>query len=122
MEMSERVYIEPLNEDHRLELGMALGISAAANFLRAKSENGFERLPGFNTALALVEAIEAQHRAEIAGKNIRAAAAAGYDISTHIVGLVGRAKIFVEPMDLEQLAEFAKARGDTPKEEEAGNG
>lgn len=118
--MTERAYIEPLNNDHRLELGMALGLAAAANFLRDKSANGFEKLPGFNTALAMIEAIEAQHRAETAGKNIRAAAAAGYDISTHMVGLIGRAKIFVEPMDLEQRAEFASGMeaplgGETPK-------
>jgi hypothetical protein len=98
-------YVEPLNNEHRLNIGIAIGLTAAIRTLHKDAEK-FGRLPGFNTAIALIEAIEAQHRAETIGSNIRAAAKAGYDISTHMVGMIGKGKIFVEPMDLEQLADF----------------
>ena len=98
--------IEPLNNDHRRDLGIALGLAAALNYLRDRTEP-FERLPGYNTAIALIEMLEAQHRAHVAGMNFRAAAAAGIDIRCHMIGLKGRGEIYADPMDLEQRAEFA---------------
>lgn len=99
------ITIKPLNDDHRLNIGISLGLSAAINYLNANKEP-FEKLPGFNTALALVETLEAQQRAQIAGQNFRAAAAAGFDVRTHMVGLKGRGEIYVKPMDLAERAEF----------------
>lgn len=102
----EIIYVAPLNEQHVQSIGISLGLSAALNMLMNERQT-FEKLPGFNTAIALVQQIEAMQRAEVAGANFRAAAAAGYDVRTHIVGLIGRGKIYVQPMDLEQLAEFS---------------
>ena len=98
--------IQPLNDEHRRDLGIALGLAAAINYLRGEREP-FERLPGYNTAIALIEKLEAQQRACVAGHNFRAAMAAGVDIRTNMVGLRGRGEIYAEPMDLEELAQFA---------------
>lgn len=98
--------IEPLNNEHRMDLGIALGIAGAANLLRSM-RHVYEKLPGYNTAIACLEAVEAAHRAEMAGMNFRAAVAAGVDISTHMVGLRGKGEIFAEPMDSVQTASFA---------------
>lgn len=98
--------IEPLNNDHRLDLGVAIGLSAVLGELRDKSEF-FERLSGFNAAIAIVEAFEAHHRAFVAGLNLRAAAAAGIDLQTHSVGMMGRGVIFAELADIEHRARFA---------------
>lgn len=106
------IYIEPLNNSHRLNIGIALGLSAAIRTLEEDAEK-FGRLPGFNTAIALVQSIEARHRAEVAGSNIRAAAKAGYDVATHMVGMIGAGKIFVKPMDLTELAEFSASDAPT---------
>ncbi len=100
--------IKPLNSEHVLGIGVAMGLATAVNYLTDRAEV-FEKLPGYNSARALIQELEAQQRAQVAGLNFRAAAAAGVDISTHMIGLVGRGKIYAEPMDLEQLAEFSPA-------------
>ncbi len=110
---TESKTIPPLNDDHRREIGIALGLAAARNYLDASRE-AFEKLPGFNTAVALIETVEASHRAQVAGMNFRAAAAAGVDIRTHMVGLRGRGEIFVQPMDLAELGEFAEGKREAP--------
>ncbi len=101
----QQISIPPLNDDHRREIGIALGLTAAVNVLR-EGQADHQRLPGFNTALALIEAIEATHRAHVAGLNFRAAAKAGVNITDHMIGMVGRGKIYADPMDLTQRAEF----------------
>jgi len=98
--------IKPLNSDHVMNIGIAMGLTAAVNYLNDKADV-FEKLPRYNTARAVVQELEARQRAEVAGLNFRAAVAAGVDISTHMVGLIGRGKIYAEPMDLAQLAEFS---------------
>ena len=105
--------IEPLNNEHRQGIGISLGLAAAINYLRERAEP-FEKLPGYNTAVAIISELECRQRAEMAGMNFRAAAAAGIDIRTHMVGLRGRGEIFAEPMDLEQLAEFTTPTQGTP--------
>lgn len=109
------MHIEPLNSGHVRDIGIALGLAAALNYLRDREEV-FGKLPGYNTAIAVVQEIEARQRAEVAGYNFRAAMRAGVDISTHMIGLVGRGKIFAEPMDLEQLAEFGASQSPTEGE------
>lgn len=106
MNEENRVFVEPLNAGHRMDLGIALGLRAAINILHERRDT-FEKLPGFNTAIALIEAVEADMRADVAGKNFRAVAAAGLDVQTHIVGLIGKGRIYAEPMDLAQMADFA---------------
>lgn len=110
MDSDNLIYIEPLNHEHRMNIGIALGLSHALRVLR-DADPFVARLPGFNTAVALLEAVEAQHRAQTAGFNLRAAEAAGYNLATHKVGLIGAGRIFVEPMDLEELAQFAPDGG-----------
>jgi hypothetical protein len=100
--------IKPLNSDHVRNIGISMGLTAAMNYLADRAEV-FEKLPGYNSARALIQELEAQQRAHVAGMNFRAAAAAGVDISTHMIGLIGPGKIYAEPMDVEQLAEFAPA-------------
>ena len=97
--------IAPLNDEHKQGLGISLGLAAALNYLRDRAEP-FEKLPGFNTAIVIVQELEARQRAEMAGLNFRAAVVAGIDIRTHMIGLRGRGEIYAEPMDLEQMAEF----------------
>lgn len=98
--------IQPLNDQHKKSIGIALGLSFAIRQLRERRAD-FERLPGYNTAVAIVEEVEAQFRAEVAGLNFRAAAAAGVDIQTNMIGMRGAGEIFAEPMDIDQLAEFS---------------
>lgn len=102
----DTIKIKPLNDQHKQDIGIALGLSAAINYLRKRRES-FERLPGYNTALTLVEELEAQQRAEVAGLNFRAAVAAGIDIQTHMIGMVGRGEIYAEQMDLVDQAAFS---------------
>lgn len=102
------VTIPPLNDEHRLNIGISLGLSAALNYLD-QADDTLRRQPGFNSARALIESVEARHRANVAGANMRAAIAAGYDLATHMIGMKGRGVIYVQPMDLEELAEFAPA-------------
>lgn len=103
--------IPPLNEDHKLSIGIALGLSAALRTMEARRPD-FERLPGFSTAVLVVQEIEAQHRAEVAGLNFRAAAAAGVDIASHMVGLRGRGEIYADEMDLVQRSQFAGTKAE----------
>lgn len=101
--------IEPLNERHRTDIGIALGLAASRNILNSGLEK-YGKLPGYNTAIACIKAIEAEHRAQVTGSNIRAAAKAGVDINTHFVGMRGRGEIFTEPMDLVGQADFEAGR------------
>jgi hypothetical protein len=109
MSEDDLLYVDPLNDEHRVDIGIAMGLAAAINTLQGGSAT-FEKLPGFNTAIALLQAVEAQHRAQIAGMNFRAAAKAGHDLSTTMVGLIGRGRIYVKPMDLKELAHFGLDR------------
>ena len=98
--------IEPLNNRHRIELGIAVGFGAAIQAMEKKRDT-FGKLPGFNSAMAVLTELEARHRCDVSGSNMRAAIRAGFDIQTHYVGMFGAGKLYVKPMDLTELAEFA---------------
>ncbi len=71
--------VEITDRLHILKLGEVHGFMAAVDLLRAIPEA--KRTPGFNYAIALVEAESHAHRADIIARNIRVAAKAGVDVA-----------------------------------------
>lgn len=115
MSEQDMTYIKPLNQKHAGLINVARGLAAAINVLN-EAEEVFKRLPGFNSAKLLIEQTETQLRSELAGDNLRAAVRAGFDITTHWVGLIGAGKLFVKPMDLDELAGRASDEAEANKD------
>jgi hypothetical protein len=71
--------IEITNEGHKFRVGEYLGAAHVLDVLEKIPEA--KRTPGFNYAIALVERECAEARAKIMASNLRAVAAAGWDIN-----------------------------------------
>jgi hypothetical protein len=102
--MVEHVIVPIVNPDHAVTIGEYFALSTAVKRLEKQAE--WAKLPGFALALSLVQTLEAEQRARMTERNMRAVIAAGHDLTTlKLVSLRGP-NLVLEPMDLADLAEL----------------
>lgn len=83
---------------HQRLLDRMMGIALVHEALEDRIED-FGKMPGYNSAMLLIQGILAEFRVEMASKDLRLAANNGVDIGTHLVRYEGGDEILIDPMD-----------------------
>ena len=105
--MDAIIKIKITEPKHSRMLGTTIGVINCIEKLK-EDRDKFGKLPGYETAIALLEGIGGEYRGSLASMNFRLAAKHGHDISTASIGVSGAGEITVEPFDLAEMAEQAE--------------
>lgn len=100
--MSE-ITIKITDPKHSRMLGTTMGVINCVERLK-EDRDKFGKLPGYETAIALLEGISGEYRGSLASMNFRLAAKHGHDISTAGIGVNSNGEVTVEPFDLVEQA------------------
>lgn len=84
---------------HRVAVGRFYGAAMVMDAL-TKAGKQFDKLPGFNAAVAVAERELAEVKLSLHGMNIRAAAKAGVDLATWRADSLDGDSVICQPIDL----------------------
>lgn len=88
-----KVLIEDIKD--RLAFFRVVGLEDA--LIALNKEASFDKLPGYNAAKSVIEALLGDYRVTMYARNVRICAKAGVDMSEYAVGTCNGEYIFLEP-------------------------
>ncbi len=95
--MADEVKVKITDPQHLMDMGEWYGYALAISKL--KGLPAAEKSAGFGLALATLQTMEANKRAENAGHNIRLIVRAGHDLDAYHVAWKGGDEIVLEPIE-----------------------